>query len=175
MITTASEILGFQDNFLEGTIPPNLYDLTKLSIISISNNTKVGGTISSQIRQLTELTRIEAANTMVEGTIPDEIYHLPLFADLVVSNAKMSGPLKEDVSLLNATMRLLILDFNSFTGALPTALDVLTALENLLLEGNEFTGTISDTVCRERGLGFMKLHRLTADCNIECSCNDSCN
>ena len=168
------EILGFQSNLLEGTIPSTIFDLSSLSIFGFSNNTRMGGTISTDILKLTQLTRFEASNTQLSGTIPDAMYQLPRLADIVVRNASMSGPLKEDISARHATLRQLELESNSFTGALPTALDVLTAMETLLLEDNMFTGTISDTVCDERGLGFMNLYRLRADCNIECNCNDAC-
>lgn len=166
--------MDFQNNFLEGTVPESLYDLSTLSIFSVNNNTKFGGTISTKIGQMLELTKFEAGNTKLAGTIPDEIYLLPKMADMLFVNARMSGPLKQDIFRLNATLRVLNLNSNSFTGPLPTALDVLTGLENLMVMDNSFTGSISDEVCKERGLGFMKISRLQADCNIECICNDNC-
>lgn len=115
-----------------------------------------------------------AANTNLGGSIPDELYQLTRLQDIVLSNSSMTGPLTENVRFLNTTLTELSLNDNSFSGPLPTALDFLENLELLFLNGNSFTGTISDVVCEERGLRAGELFRLEADCNIECNCNDFC-
>jgi hypothetical protein len=169
-----TEILDLQNNNLEGTIPASVYDLEALSVFAITNNTHMNGTLDSRVGRLKALTRIEAGNTGMMGSIPPELYQLTRLTDIVFGNSRMTGPLPEDIHLLNATLTILHLQQNTFTGPLPQALDVLTALEQLWLEENEFTGTISDKVCAERGIGYHKLFILNADCNIYCSCNDLC-
>ena len=174
MFSCCTEILDLQANNLEGTIPDSLYDLPILAVFSVSNNTNFGGVVDSRVGQLTALSRFEAGSTNISGTIPNELYQLTRLTDIILSNSSMYGPLEEDIHLLNATLMQLKLNANSFSGALPTALDVLTSLEQLFLNDNLFTGTISDTVCAERGFGLYKLFQLEADCNIECTCNDLC-
>jgi hypothetical protein len=169
---TDTEIFDLQNNHLVGTIPVSIYNLSALNLFSVSNNTLLGGTISSLVGQLTNLARFEAGQTKLVGTIPDELYTLKFLTHIVLSNATMTGPMTQSIHQLNSTLLQLRLSDNDFTGALPTALDVLTALEYLYLEGNSFTGTISDAVCEQRGVGYQKLFRLFADCNIVCECND---
>jgi hypothetical protein len=159
---------------LEGTIPASIYDLEALTVFAITNNTKMNGTLDSRVGRLTVLTRIEAGSTGMMGSIPQELYQLTRLTHIGFSNSRMNGQLLEDIHLLNSTLSFLELQQNTFTGPLPEALDVLTALTQLYLQENEFTGTISGKVCAERGLGYQKLDKLFADCNIVCGCNDLC-
>jgi hypothetical protein len=44
--------------------------------------------------------------------------------------------------------------------------------EELLLEGNRLTGSISSALCSSRGLQLGSLSVLKADCDIACDCCD---
>jgi len=172
--TNISEILDLQGNNLVGTIPVSLYNLPNLGILSLNNNTKLGGSIDTHVGKLTSLSRFEAGHTSLEGSIPPQLFSLTRLTHIVFSKTSMTGALPEEIHQLNSTLKILRLDDNYFSGPLPTALDVLTSLEKLFLDDNSFTGTISDVVCLERGFGLGNLDQLEADCNIQCSCNDLC-
>ena len=54
------------------TIPTELYSLTKLRSLTISNS-RVGGTISRYIGQLTSLERLDLSGNLFHGVLPSEI------------------------------------------------------------------------------------------------------
>jgi hypothetical protein len=46
----------------------------------------------------------------------------------------------------------------------------LKTTEELVLQDNQLTGTISQELCNQRGLSFGELKILTVDCVVQCSC-----
>ena len=163
-----------QTNEFEGTIPTELYGLTKLNTISLRENDAITGTISTLISQLTSLSVLQLGFTGLDGPIPEEMFVLTDLAELNLEGAGFSGPIPESFKRLNASLMDLFLNDNQFTGSVPVAFDYLTALETLQIQGNDLTGSISAAVCAERGLRFQQLATLIVDCVVTCTCCDNC-
>ena len=130
---------------------------------------------------------------------PVDLFRFRKMAKLDLSHSQMKGTIPEDIRHWNATLTSLVLDSNSLEGSIPLAFDYLTALGKILLvykhgcisfiphrdpsiltpteilkiQGNQLTGTISDAICRERGLRKNQLSSLLVDCRLVfCFCCD---
>lgn len=166
--------IELQDNELVGEIPEELFGLTKLTTVQLRENEGINGTISPLISQLSDLSTLQLGFTGLGGTIPNEVFQLTSLSEMNLENAQFAGTIPELFKNLNATLMDLFLNDNQFTGSVPVAFDVLTALETLQIQGNELTGSISAQVCSERGLRFQQLATLIVDCVVDCTCCDNC-
>lgn len=165
-----------QTNALIGTIPDELYSLAKLTKLSLLGNDGINGTISPLIGQLTALGFLELGITGLGGPIPEEMFLLTGLREMLFEEASFSGTIPESFHRLNATLTYLHLNDNQFTGSVPVAFDHLTMLETLQIQGNQLTGSISSTICDERGQRLEELSTLIVDCVISCpeNCCDTC-
>lgn len=171
----STERIELDDNKLEGSLPSSLYALTALTSLDVSINTLLTGNfnVDNRITQLSNLREFQAAFTQLTGTLPEHLFSsLTAIETWNVQGSSFGGTLSEKLALWNTTLGTLWLQDNQFTGALPTAFDALLKLEELRLEGNFFTGTISSTLCASRGEGFQELAILTVDCAVDCACCD---
>ena len=123
-----------QTNKLVGTIPSQLYSLSKLGTVSIQENSGMNGTISPLISQLADLSVLHLGFTDIGGLIPDELFSLTKLSDISFESAKFSGTIPESFRRLNASLMSLFLNDNNFTGKVPEAFDHLTALGKSTLE-----------------------------------------
>lgn len=165
-----------EGNRLTGSLPDELFGLTQLTSLLLSNNTQLTGDLDNnndRISRLSNLREFKASFTQLQGTLPDSMFSSwTNLETLNVEHASLRGILSEDIALWNASLVTLQLQNNQFSGVLPTGLDALTVLKELQLEGNAFSGTISQSLCARRGDGFGQLSVLTVDCSVECSCCD---
>ena len=117
-----------QGNKLVGTVPDELFSLTKLQTMSIRENQAINGTINPLISKLTGLKILQLGITGLGGTIPSEMFVLTDLTEMNLEGAQFSGTIPEDFKLLNASLMDLFLNNNKFTGSVPAAFDHLTAL-----------------------------------------------
>lgn len=164
--------LRCERNRLSGSLPTEFFALSQLTSLVISNNTELSVDLEG-IERLFNLQIFHAGHTQIQGTLPAN-----LFADIAAMQTwsthgtALSGTLPEELSLWNASLRILELTDNQLVGPLPVALEALTLLQELKLEGNGLSGTISAALCARRGSKFGELQELTVDCSVECSCCD---
>ena len=190
--------LELYDNKLSGKIPEELYDATSLTRIRINNNT-LEGTLSAKLLQLADLEEIRLGYNSFSGPIPEELYQMPNMVDFRCQGAQLTGTLSNSIGDLNATLRRVFLRNNSMTGPLPIAgiekllnlskfvpvarsmpfqpllLTVFPSADDLVLDGNDFTGTITQKICDEKvGGRFFDLQRLTVSPRVDCSVQRFC-
>lgn len=156
--------LSLYDNNLNGTIPPELGDLTQLEHILFYRN-KLTGMIPVQIGKLTELRSLYLQENLLTGNIPFEIGNLIELKELYLHNnqfvGSIPGQLGNQKKLIALTLgenelegaipasvwgltELVELDLctNNLTGSIPPEIGNLVNLEILYLCGNQLTGTI---------------------------------
>jgi len=119
-----------QSNSLQGSIPDELFSLTKLQTLSVRENKEINGTINPLVAQLTDLKILQVGFTGMGGPIPPQMFALTDLAEMNLEGAQFSGTIPEDFKLLNASLMDLYLNDNQFTGPVPLAFDALTALGN---------------------------------------------
>jgi len=164
--------LNLPGNGLLGRIPPELYLLSDLEMIDLSNNDIFGGdeqvpnllsdmprledinlsynwltgiNVTDQIAFWTSLQRMNLSNNRFT-TISDKLFDLPNLQVLDVGNNQLEGPLTGNNLASSTLLRTLRLHENDMKGSIPSEIGLLGKLENLELDGNVFTGSIPSEI-----------------------------
>ena len=119
--------LTLESNDFSGTIPNEIYTLSSLRRLRLSNNTELAGTLSADISQMNSIVELGLANTGLGGTLPDGLFDLTSLQSLELSKASFSGILSESFQQLT-NLDHLRLNNNTFQGMLPSAFANLTYL-----------------------------------------------
>ena len=131
-------VLRLVANHLTGPIPPEIGNLANLTELRLGHN--LSGPIPSEIGKLTNLTVLSlSGNDHLTGPIPPEIGNLANLTELRLGN-KLSGPIPPEIGNL-ANLTVLWLGHN-LTGAIPLEIGKLTNLTILQLGSNDLTGPI---------------------------------
>lgn len=143
MLTSLKSISLFSNNLLRGTeggtISTHIGHLTNLQALGITQMDLVG-TIPTEVGQLVNLTYFNAATNMLTGNLPSELRWLAKLNYLQVEENLLSGPIPELGDLSN--LRWLYLKENHLTGTIPTTLARMSALEEISIHDNRLSGQI---------------------------------
>ena len=145
-------------NNLEGSIPPELGQLTRLTQLFLAYN-RLTGPIPSELGSATELSSLFLNNNDLTGMIPAELGGLSSLSVLSLGYNHLTGPIPRELGSLDDLIWLL-LDENQLTGTIPSELGRLGRADTLDLSGNALTGPIP----RELGQ-LTNLESLIADRN----------
>ena len=137
---TNLDLLDLSGNELSGTIPPELSNLVNLRVLYLSGNA-LSGEIPSELSKLTGLTRVSLSYNQLSGSIPPELGDLVNLRDLYLSDNRLGGRIPSELGNLTNLIRL---DFsgNQLSGEIPSELVNLTNLEALDLTENRLSGLI---------------------------------
>ena len=130
---------------LVGTLPEELYSLTSLETIAVTNN-KLEGTISTLIGQLTSLQAFNIDNNLISGPIPIELTTLSNLSLLLTINNDLTGSIPSDMFHRMSNLEFWLADANAFTGTVPSLLGLWTSLKAINLSNNLLTSTIPTDV-----------------------------
>ena len=133
-------ILNFSDNGLTGAIPPELANLPTLQRINFSNN-KLTGTIPPELSNLPELNTLILDKNQLSGAIPVELGNLPELQWLSLSYNQLSGAIPVELGNLSKLKRLK-LNRNQLSGAIPAELGNLAEVRSMWLNNNQLSGPI---------------------------------
>ena len=106
---------------LTGSIPPEIGNLTNLTLLYLRDN-QLSGSIPPEIGNLTNLTSLSLMINQLTGSIPPEIGNLTNLTGLGLYD-------------------------NQLTGEIPSEIGNLTNLTSLILSGNQLTGGIPENIC----------------------------
>ena len=107
-------------NHLEGSIPPEIGNLTNLETLNVQNN-RLEGSIPKEIGYLSNLQRLVIRWTDVGGQIPNTIGNLANLEILDLYHNRFSGPVPPGIGNLEE-LDTLFLSSNQLVGELPTTL-----------------------------------------------------
>jgi Leucine-rich repeat (LRR) protein len=124
-------------HFMQGTIPPCLYEMPSLQLLHLSGN-GITGTISSNTRIADTLTDLSLSHNLITGTIPMNIQN-KYWENLDLSYNKLTGTLSSQfVGVFNPSeSQELYLEINRLSGEIPSAFQNITNLA--VLNGNIFS------------------------------------
>lgn len=191
-IVTALDLSG---QGLVGPFPEGMRYLSTLKALTISYNRLSGelsdavlpfltslrldhnefsGSIPTAIGLATNLNRLSLHNNHLKGSIPEELYSLSSLRHLDLANNTLTGTMSETIGQLEL-LTTLRLQHNSLSGEVPFSnLLNATSLEVLALHGNEFSGSVPEAMCRERGTGQGDLRVLEVPCAVDCPLSGCC-
>ncbi|CAA0809801.1 Probable LRR receptor-like serine/threonine-protein kinase [Striga hermonthica] len=155
--------LSVSFNQLEGRIPPNIGNCTKLEILGLSIN-RFNGEIPSEIASLSMLRELYLGYNNFKGGIPPEFGNLSRLQILSIPNASLTGngtiPNLGSLRLL----RTLYIWGNSLSGlGLISSLANCQFLEHLVISFNPLNGVLPDSIGNlSKSLTFFGAH----GCNI---------
>lgn len=151
-------------NNLNGTLPPELGDLTDLQTLNLINH-NISGPIPSTIGNLTNLERLNLTNNFLNGPIPAEIGSLANLRILELVNNTLNGSIPDEVGNLT-NLEMIMLNRNTITGAIPTTIGNLTNLTVMWLSDNQLNGPIPNSLSNLVNLQNLSLGNNQLDGNI---------
>ncbi|XP_068657851.1 probable LRR receptor-like serine/threonine-protein kinase At3g47570 [Aristolochia californica] len=129
---------------LSGPMPPQLFNLSLLVILDLSDNF-FHGQIPQQFATLSHLRVIALYNNSFTGRIPSDLGLLFQLRVLSLSLNSLSGPLPPSLGNLSSLQHL-YLERNHFSGSVPEDLGYLQSLLTLQLSENNFVGSIPSSI-----------------------------
>ena len=142
-------------NSLNGTIPPELGNLTALVELDLEDNHLVGS-IPAQLGNLTHLWNIYLYNNNLSGSIPAQLGNLANLQTLDAHNNQLSGSIPAELGNLNQLNKL-ILSINQLSGSIPSQLGNLTLLTDLDLFNNLLSGSLPSELGNMTNLKYLQL------------------
>ncbi|GLJ28877.1 hypothetical protein SUGI_0569150 [Cryptomeria japonica] len=131
-------------NWISGSIPQQIVNLTNLTYLALSGNL-LSGNIPSGIKGFRELERLYLGENKLEGSIPSEIGQMQHLGLLSLRDNQLSGNIP-DYLCSSQQLRRLSLQHNNFSEKIPVSFEGCQKLELLDLSHNKLGGRIPSEV-----------------------------
>ncbi|CAA7023649.1 unnamed protein product [Microthlaspi erraticum] len=138
-LTTAN----FHDNGFTSIDADFFTGLSSLQLVSLDNNPFTSWEIPASLKDVTSLAEFSAVGCNLSGKIPDFLggQTFPGLTTLRLSGNSLSGELP--MSFAESPVQILMLNAQKLNGSI-SVLEKMTALTNVTLQGNGFSGPIPD-------------------------------
>ena len=147
--------LDLRENGLDGNLPSEIGQLSKLQILFLYEN-RLSGAIPPELAALTELTHLELGPNQLTGRIPPWLGQLTELGSLHLGGNELSGPIPPELGQLSNLQSLALFD-NRLSGTIPSELGQLLDLRWLFLSDNELSGAIPSWLGQLRDLQHLDL------------------
>ncbi|XP_073052892.1 uncharacterized protein [Primulina eburnea] len=168
------QLINFSFNLFSGSIPANIGALQQLQYLWLDDN-ELYGTIPSALANCSSLIHFSAGDNMLSGVVPATLGSLRSLQVISLPDNQLSGMVSSSlfckISALNATVKILILSSNGFTGidsnnggtcvsvlevldlhenqingVFPDFLNNISTLKSLDISGNSISGMLPDLI-----------------------------
>jgi hypothetical protein len=170
--------LSLIGNDITGSIPPEIGNLTNLTVLKLYSN-QLTGSIPSEIVNLTNLTELNLKYNQLTGSIPPEIWNLTNLERLYLGSNQLTGSIPPEIWNLTNLERLYLFS-NQLTGSIPSEIGSLTNLTGLYLFNNQLTDSIPSEIGNLTNLTYLDLNgnQLTGEvpesiCDLNVNWSDS--
>lgn len=133
------EVIDFWDNQLNGYIPPEIGNMSRLEELVLGKN-QLTGSIPPELGNLTSLMSLQLSQNELTGPIPPELGNLENLRGLYLSSNQLEGPIPSELGNLEF-LNAVDLSDNQFTESIPPELGNQN-LWSLNLSNNQLTGAI---------------------------------
>ena len=143
--------LDLSDNLFSGTIPEEVFSMTKLQSLVLSSNRLEGG-LSERFGELVNLRHLDVSANGLSGPLPASMGKLEKLEVLYLGESglevrnNLSGKIPRAWSGMTSLARLSLSGNNLIKGKFPTWLGALTRLEELTVSGASLSGEVPETV-----------------------------
>ncbi|XP_050156823.1 probable LRR receptor-like serine/threonine-protein kinase At3g47570 [Malus sylvestris] len=148
-------VLDLQSSRLVGSLSPHIGNLSFLRELNLPNNS-FSGTIPPEIGRLFRLQRLHLQNNSFSGHIPFNVSRCSNLRYLALSGNALSGQLSTEIGSL-AKLQVLLLDRNRFSGKIPSSFGNLSSLQVLSAAQNNLQGGIPNRLGQLKSLTFISL------------------
>jgi len=130
---------------IQGTIPPEISELTELRDLRLRDN-KLTSSIPSELGELKKVEYLYLDTNQLSGPVPAELGQMSRLEELHLYKNKLTSNLPFSLGDLRY-LQLLYMDSNQFTGTIPDSYgDGMHDLQQLYLYNNQLTGTIPEAI-----------------------------
>ena len=136
------EDLVLSDNSILGSLPDELYELSKLAILSLPFN-PISGSLSPRIGALKNLEILWMEDSSLTGSLPSELGLLTTLESLTLAGSSLRGVIPSDLRRLT-NLNVLNLEDNFLSGTIPQLVADLPLLEEVNLSLNTLRGGVPD-------------------------------
>ena len=138
--------IDMEDNQIVGTIPEEFYSNLELEEVIFKNNS-LSGSISDKVGDLTKLSTFWASFNELTSSIPTTFGNLINLEELELQNNGLSGPIPNEMENMES-IEFLSMEQNELTGTIPAGLFGfgLSGLRILYLNDNQLTGALPENV-----------------------------
>ncbi|KAM0954754.1 hypothetical protein ACFX2A_023726 [Malus domestica] len=149
-------VLDLSNNDFNSTLPPWLFNLTKLVTLEM-HSANLHGALPETFGSLTSLRTLDLSeNSNIEGPLPRSLGMLCSLQTVNLPINKFTGEITDFVDSLsactNSSLEKLDLGYNRLTGKLPDSLGNLKSLRFLILRFNSFQGSIPKSIGKLKSL-----------------------
>ncbi|XWS19721.1 hypothetical protein CRYUN_Cryun31cG0040400 [Craigia yunnanensis] len=110
------------------------------------HNMNLTGTVSPHLGNLSSLLSLYLSGNYFNGYLPSTVYNLSYLQIIDLTSSGLSGDLPDDLCNYFPKLEVLRLDFNEFSGSVPSSLGDCTNLQNLSVSYNRFNGFIPRSI-----------------------------
>ncbi|KAL2926172.1 LRR receptor-like serine/threonine-protein kinase GSO1 [Bienertia sinuspersici] len=148
--------LKLSSNSFFGPLPPELFNCSKLLVLSLDDN-QLNGTLPTEVGDLASLNVLKLSKNQISGSIPPSIGKLSKLYELQLSNNHLNAEIPVEISQLQNLQIMLDLSFNNLTGHIPPQIGSLSKLEGLSLSHNQLTGEVPSQIGAMSSLSMLNL------------------
>lgn len=141
-------VLNLTDNLFSGAIPPELGRLRRLQLLFLKSNNLISS-IPESLKGCTALTEVHLSFNNLTGSNPSDIGQLQKLRKLGLYGNRLTGILPESLGNCSA-MELLDLGDNFLSGTIPSQFGLLTRLQGLSVGTNHLSKGIPPNRNNER-------------------------
>jgi len=146
--------LGLNSNYLRGSLPNSLANLSNLVSLFADSNPLLGGSIPAGIFSLPNLETINLRNCSLSGTLPNAI-NAPILDMLLLGENSLVGTLPQN--WIAPQLVRLFVHHNRLSGTLPASIGNLTQLHFIEATHNSLSGTLPPEWMNLRNLEALHL------------------
>ena len=148
--------LNFSSNNLSGSIPSELMNCHNLSVLDVSVNL-LSGIVPPQLGNLSQLQVLWLSNNTFSSSIPDALANsCQKLTNLQADFANLSGAIPTSLGKCQNLIVLSLL-YNNLAGNVPSTLGNLQLLQQLWLKGNSLTGSIPASLAKCKSMEYLIL------------------
>ncbi|KAJ6823577.1 pentatricopeptide repeat-containing proteinisoform X1 [Iris pallida] len=180
--STTLRLLTMGDNFIEGSIPPEIGNLVGLTVLSLDTNFLSGhipasigllknlhilglsynnfsGEISSTMGNLSQLNRLYLQFNSFSGSIPASLGNCKILELVIFDHNKLTGTIPKEVLSISSLSRGISFEENQLTGMIPPEIGSLINIGIIEMSGNKLSGKIPDSLGKCQVLQIVHLDR----------------
>ncbi|CAA6670791.1 unnamed protein product [Spirodela intermedia] len=155
--STLLEEIDLSSNDFNGEIPARVCSsFPSLRKLMLPNNF-LSGTLPAELGTCRNLRALDLSFNELSGPVPAAIWSLPELVDLAMWANKLSGEIPNELCSNGASLETLILNHNEFTGTIPPSIGNCRRLIWVSLSGNRLSGDIPDGVGELQSLAILQL------------------